>query len=129
MLFSFILCALEINSNSKFKQPCGILLFDHWKKYISATTMFKATKLGKVMIYLEELLPIRLLHPLVMWSFKITWKTKTIIISITTMLMAPKLGRVITYLKGLQPIKSHGSLNKWSCEIFNQVILRDHLTS
>ena len=36
-------------------------------KHISATRVPVATKLSRMVIYLEGLLPIELLHPLVMW--------------------------------------------------------------
>ena len=47
--------------------------------YISSTTVSIATKLPKLVNYHEGLLSIILFHPLVSWSCKIMWQTKTII--------------------------------------------------
>ena len=47
--------------------------------FISTTTVPIATKLGRMVTYLEQLSPVKLFDPLVMWSYKITWQTKTII--------------------------------------------------
>ena len=44
--------------------------------YISTTTVFMATKHGR-MVTLEKLLLIKLYDRLIMWSCKITWQTKT----------------------------------------------------
>ena len=38
-----------------------------------------ATKLDRMLIYIQQLLTKKLLDPLVPWSSKITWQTKTII--------------------------------------------------
>ena len=56
----------------------GVLL-DHVtnsKHYISTTTISLATKLGKVVIYHEELLLIKLLDPSITCLYKVTWHVK-----------------------------------------------------
>ena len=65
-----------------------------------------ATKLGKMVIYLDVLLPIKSHYPLI-----------TFFIFHTTVPMATKPGRMITYLDRLIPIKSHDLLITWSFEI------------
>ena len=51
-----------------------------------------ATKLGKMVTYLKQLLPIKL--PTLIWLLKP-------LISTTTVLMTTKLGRVVTYLEAI----------------------------
>ena len=48
-----------------------------------------ATKFSKMVIYLDWLLPIESHGPLIMWSCKITWQTKTIISSLPQCLWPP----------------------------------------
>ena len=73
-----------------------------------------AIKLGRMMIYLEVLLPIKSPDLLVKWSCKITRQTK---ISTTTMPMANKLGRMVVYHKGFSTIETHDPSITWSCGI------------
>ena len=47
--------------------------------YISSSTVPMATNLDRKVTYLERLLSIMILDPLVIWSCKLTWQTKTII--------------------------------------------------
>ena len=47
--------------------------------YIFTTTAPMTTKLGKLVTFYEGILSTMLLHPLVTWSYKITWEAKTII--------------------------------------------------
>ena len=75
----------------------------HWNHF-SHTTVPIATKLARMVTYLEGLLPIKSRDTLITWSCKITWQTKTI----------------ISHLDGLLPIKSHDSLIMWLCEITRQ---------
>ena len=61
-------------------------------------------KLSRMVTYLEGLLPIELLNPLVMWFCKITWQTKTITkTSKTQKPVATKPGRIVIYLERLLP--------------------------
>ena len=102
-------CALEVNSNGGFKREdvessnknIYPILQGLWPPNLAGAPTDKvswpcdpvapvyhvtnqkhrvavATKLGRIVVYLE-LLPIKLLDPLVMWSCKITWQSKTII--------------------------------------------------
>ena len=47
--------------------------------YISTTRVPMTNKLGKMMIYFEELLTIKSFYALITWSCKVTWQTKIII--------------------------------------------------
>ena len=47
--------------------------------YISPPRVLMATRLGKMITYLDGLLPIKSLGPLITWSYEITWQTKSII--------------------------------------------------
>ena len=58
------------------------------------------TKLGKVVIYPEEILPKKLHDSLITWSCEITRQTKTIISPPPEYLIAIALGRMVTYLDG-----------------------------
>ena len=53
--------------------------------------MSMATKLGRMVTYLECLPPIKVLIPLVTWSCKISWQTKTIIYPLPQCLWPPNL--------------------------------------
>ena len=53
--------------------------------------MSMATKLGRMVTYLECLPPIKVLIPLVTWSCKISWQTKTIIYPLPQCLWPPDL--------------------------------------
>ena len=75
-----------------------------------------ATKLARMVIYLDRLLIIKSYKALIMWSCKVTWQTK-IIISVTRVFMATKPGRMIASLDGLLPIMLHDPLITWPCEI------------
>ena len=84
-------------------------LWDHVtikNHYISTATMSMATRLARMVIYLDLLLIIKSYKTLILWSCKVTWKTK-IIISITRMRLATKLGIMTTSLDELQRIMSH----------------------
>ena len=76
-----------------------------------------ATKLGRMVIYLDRLLIIKSYKALIMWSCKVTWQTKNHHISITRLSVATKLGRTIASLDGFLPIMSHDPLITWPCEI------------
>ena len=79
------------------------------------------TKLGKMVTYLEGLLPIKLNDALIMWSSKITWKTKTIISPIPQCLWPPNLAG--QYLERLPPMKLLDPLVTWPCKIMWQAII------
>ena len=85
--------------------------------YFSATTVSMATKPGRIIAYLNELLPIKSQNLLITWSCKVMWQTKNHYISTTTVLIATKFDRMITYFNGLLPTKSHNILITWSLEI------------
>ena len=96
-----------------------VILWDHlinWNHYISTTTVPMATKLDRMVTYLNGLVPVKSHSHLITWFCKITWQTK-IIKSSLPLSTASKLDRMITYLDELLPIKSHVPLITWSCEI------------
>ena len=79
------------------------------------TTVPMSTNIGELVTCYEGLLPIILLHPLVMWSCKITWETETSVSPLPQHIRI--LGKVVTYYKKFQPIKSHNPLNTWSRKV------------
>ena len=89
----------------------------NWNHYISTTTIYMATKLGRVVTYHWG----ASIHK-VAWTFgNIVLKDhvrKVILISTTK--RSTKLGKVINYLEGLL-LKSHDPLVTWSCKIRLQV--------
>ena len=58
---------------------------------IYTTTMSKSTKWSRVVTYPEGNPPIKSYDPLVIWSFKIMWQTKTIIHPLPQSLWPPNL--------------------------------------
>ena len=76
---------------------------------ISTTTVPMTTKLGRLVIYYEELLLIKPHDSLIMWSSKITWQTKTVISPLS---LCPATN--------LLAIKSYDPLIAWSCKIMWQ---------
>ena len=97
----------------------GCYLLSHmtlWS-HISTMTLFLATELGRMVTYLEGFLTIKSHNALVIWSYKVTWKTKIILKKIA---YGYKLGRMITYLDEFLPVKLHSSLITWSCKIMWQ---------
>ena len=89
-----------------------MVLQDHVTKnlYISTTTLYMATKLARMVIYLDRLLIIKSYKALITCSCKVN-------ISIAKVPMANKLGKMMTSLDGLLPIISHDPLITWPCEI------------
>ena len=81
--------------------PCGFarsrdklrLLYLHYHSAI-------ATKLGVLITYLDGLLPIKSLDPLIVWSCQITWQTKSIISPIPQCLWPPNLAGWYLILRG-----------------------------
>ena len=67
-----------------------VVFSDH---YIFTTIVSMDTKLGKKVIYLDELLPITSHDPLITWSYKFTWETKIIIFLLLQCLLSPSLTR------------------------------------
>ena len=49
----------------------------YYSHYVSTTTVPMGTKLDRMVLYLEGLLPWKSHDPLILWSCKITWQTKT----------------------------------------------------
>lgn len=83
----------------------------HWNHYISTNAMLMSTMLGRMVTNLEGLLPVMLLDPLVTWSWKVMWQTKTIISILTQCLQPPILGGAWLITRVL-PIESRKIL--WS---------------
>ena len=63
------------------------------KHHISPTKFSMATKLGRMVTYLEGLLSIKAHGALTTWYYKITWQTKTIISLPPQSLWSPNLAR------------------------------------
>ena len=78
---------------------------------ITITTVPMATKLGRMVTYLERFQHIKLHNPLTMWPCKITWQTKNIISLLTNCLWPPKLAEWWLTLRGSFPY-GHMTLNK-----------------
>ena len=92
----------KVTHTSKVTQP-----FYHMALQDPVTNLVLiATKLGRVVTYLEGILPIKQHNPLITWSWKITWETKDM--SSTTVFMATKLATVLSYLEGLLPMNWKG---------------------
>ena len=90
----------------------------NYNHYISITRVPMATKLGKMITYLDWLLLIKSHDPLISWSCKITLQNKTTISPLSERLWLPNLaGWYRSYLDGPAPIKSRHPLITWSCEI------------
>ena len=83
--------------------------------HISTTAVPMTTKLGRMVTYLEGLLPIKSHDPLILCCSKITWQTKSIIPPLPHCLT--KLDRMVTCLEGLAPIKSNEPLITCSYQI------------
>ena len=65
-----------------------------------------ATRRCKMVTYLDRNQPVKSHDPLITWSCKIMWQTKTTIFPLSVP-MVTKLDKMVTYLDGLLPIKSH----------------------
>ena len=74
------------------------------------------TKLDRVGIYNEELLPIKPHDPLVTWSCEITWPTKTTTSLLPQCLCSYQSWQDVTNLGGLLPMLLD-PLVTWSCKI------------
>ena len=59
--------------------------------YISTTKVLLATKLSRMVTYLEGLLPKKWLNPLTAWSCEITWQNKAIKYPIPKSLWSPNI--------------------------------------
>ena len=66
---------------------------DHKKnlKHISTTAVPMATRLGRMVTFLDVLLPIKSHDSLIMWPCEITWQTKTTISPLSECLWPPNL--------------------------------------
>ena len=96
ILFATVAMTIEIVPFSHFhSNHCQ---GDKFLQHITSTTVFMATKPGRMVSYLDWHPPIKLLNSLVKWLCKI-------IIFTTTVPMATKLGRTVTYLDGLPIVK------------------------
>ena len=112
--------------------------------YISVITMPKASKLSRMVTYLEELSPIKSYDHLVTWSCETTWQTKSIISPLPHCLLPPNVvGWWLSYKLKPLLIQYHSAYSHqtwqggdlpwgvvthkvtWS---FIHVILQDHVT-
>ena len=69
-----------------------------------------ATKLGWMLTYLEELLPLTSHVDMITWSSEMTCKLKPLYLHHHSVYMATKLGTMVTYLERLLAVKSHDPL-------------------
>ena len=65
----------------------------NYNHYISTTTASMATKLPRMVMYLDRLLIITSSKALIMWYCKFTWQTKTIISLLEECLWQPNLAK------------------------------------
>ena len=119
-------CALEINSNGRFKWEHVESCSSTTKNFISALPQCR--DILKPLYLRHQCLwppnwqdgelpwgaPSKKLHDhLIMWSSEITWQNKTIIS--TRSVYGHQPCRIVTYLEGCLPMKLHGSRVMWSC--------------
>ena len=76
-----------------------------------------ASKFGRVVSYLEVLLPEKLHDLFTKYSSEFKWQAKTIISPQPQCLWPPKCSTMVTYLEGLLALKPHGPLITWYCKI------------
>ena len=65
--------------------------YDKQKKYNYTTRVYMVTRLGRMITYLDGLLPIKAHDPLIKWFCKIMRLTKTIVSRITWWIRSPNL--------------------------------------
>ena len=75
-----------------------------------------ALKLGRMLTYLERLLPTKSHDDIITRTCKITWQEKHYITN-TKMLIVTKLGRDVIYHEGVLLINSNVHLVTWYCKI------------
>ena len=95
-----------------------VVLRDHVTnlKHIFTATAPVATKLGRMVTYVDGLLLMKLHDPLITWCCKIFWQTKIIMFPIPPCLW---LQNMVGHW--LPPIKSHNHCITWSCEVMWQI--------
>ena len=87
--------------------------------YISTTRVPMATKLGRMVIYLDGILSLKSKNPLITWSCHITWQTKTIISPLLQWPWPPNVVAWWLTLKDSYRLVTR-SFNVWSCLITSQ---------
>ena len=85
--------------------------------YLHYHNIYMATKLGRMVTYLDCLFSIKSDDHIITWFCEITRQTKKHCISSTTMLMTTKCGRMMNYIEWLLPSKSNDHIIMWSCKI------------
>ena len=60
-------------------------------KHISTTRALIAAKLGRIVTYLDVILPLKLIGPLVTWSYQINWQIPPTIISRLSQCLLPSI--------------------------------------
>ena len=75
-----------------------------------------ATKLGRMVTYLEGLTTIKSHNILITWSCKAMWQTKSLYLYYQSA-YGHKLARMVAHLDGLLIIKSCKTLIMWSCQV------------
>ena len=108
-----------------------VVLRDHVTNlhhYISTTTMFVATKLGRVGIYNEEVPFINSHNPLIRCSRKVTWNITYVIFLLQQFLWPPNLAGLLHSMRSFPPQSQttcyHG-LARWYDKL-NVLYLRYH---
>ena len=85
--------------------------------YTSTTRLPMATKPGRIIIFLDEFIPVKSHDSLIMWHCYITWQNENHCMSNTTVPMETKLGRAVTCHEDL-PVKTLREPSiTWNCEV------------
>ena len=99
-----------------------LVLGDHvtnYNHYICTTTISMASKLDRMVTYLDCLLSVKSNGSIITWFFEITWQTKTLYFHYHND-FGHKTWQVMTYLELLLPVKSHDHKIKLPCKWFWQ---------
>ena len=79
--------------------------------------MLMPTKIGKMVIYLDDLLPIKSHDPLIAWSLRSHNKLKSLYLHYYSIYGLQTIVRILTHLDRLLPLNLHELLITLSCEI------------
>ena len=86
--------------------------------YNSTTRESMATKVVRMVAYLDGLLSIKSRDTLITWSWGIAWHPKTIISSLPQCLfMATKFGSMASYIEEVLTKRQYNALITWSCKV------------
>ena len=97
-----------------------VVFSDHvsnWNRYTSCPTMHMSTTFGRILSFLEGILPIKSYYPSIAWSSCMTHYFHYISISTEQSMVTRYDKEITTHCKEIQLVKLHGTLIWWSCEI------------